>query len=70
MRILHANLACGFRGGERQTLLLAEALREKGINQKLLLARGSRIPDICIPPGNLIHRPSKYYVKDTKVILL
>ena len=44
MRVLHANLARGFRGGERQTLLLAEELRKQGIETSLLLTPGSGIP--------------------------
>lgn len=43
-RVLQANLARGFRGGERQTLLLAEALTDLGVDSRLLLARGSGIP--------------------------
>lgn len=44
LRVLQANLARGFRGGERQTLLLAEALADLGVDSALLLARGSGIP--------------------------
>lgn len=44
LRVLQANLARGFRGGERQTLLLAEALTDLGVDSRLLLARGSGIP--------------------------
>ena len=45
MRILHANLVREFRGGERQTLLLAEALHQQGLVQSYLLAQKSKIPD-------------------------
>jgi len=44
LRVLQASLARGFRGGERQTLLLAEALADLGVDSALLLARGSGIP--------------------------
>lgn len=43
MRIAHINLAKGFRGGERQTILLIQALADKGIRQKLLIRRDSPI---------------------------
>ncbi len=44
MRILHVNLAHEFRGGERQTLLLADELRKQGIDTGLLLPLESGIP--------------------------
>lgn len=36
MRVLHVNIARGFRGGERQTQLLIEALSRRGVKQGLL----------------------------------
>ena len=41
--LCHVNLANGFRGGERQTLLLVHALAEKGFKQKLIVRKGSEL---------------------------
>ena len=41
--LCHVNLANGFRGGERQTLLLLHALAEKGFKQKLIVRKGSEL---------------------------
>lgn len=41
MRVLHVNLAPGWRGGERQTLLLMEGLRERGVSNVLLARAGA-----------------------------
>ena len=41
--LCHVNLANGFRGGERQTLLLVHALAEKGFKQKLIVRIGSEL---------------------------
>ena len=38
--LCHVNLASGFRGGERQTELLAAALAERGWRQRLVARRG------------------------------
>lgn len=38
--LCHINLARGFRGGERQTELLIQALAEQGVPQKLIARRG------------------------------
>lgn len=43
MRIAHVNFARGFRGGERQTLLLLESLAQKGYAQRLLVRSGSEL---------------------------
>lgn len=40
MKSLHVNLARGWRGGERQTLLLAAGLRELGDDAQILARRG------------------------------
>lgn len=40
IRIVHINLARGYRGGERQTQLLIEALAEFGWRQRLVARRG------------------------------
>jgi glycosyltransferase involved in cell wall biosynthesis len=40
-RVTHINLASGFRGGERQTLLLMDALSERGFNQSLICRKNS-----------------------------
>lgn len=41
--ITHINLAKGFRGGERQTLLLIEELSKKGYSQKLVTRENSTL---------------------------
>lgn len=41
--LCHVNLANGFRGGERQTLLLVKALAERGVNQKLIVRKDSEL---------------------------
>tara|TARA_B100000700_G_scaffold54028_1_gene57710 strand:- start:320 stop:1366 length:1047 start_codon:yes stop_codon:yes gene_type:complete len=41
--LCHVNLANGFRGGERQTLLLVKALSERGFKQKLIARKGSEL---------------------------
>ncbi|MGH8529038.1 MAG: glycosyltransferase family 4 protein [Nevskiales bacterium] len=41
MKVCHINLARGFRGGERQTELLIEALAGMGVSQRLVMRRGS-----------------------------
>ncbi len=41
MHICHINLAKGFRGGERQTLLLIEGLANKGIKQTLICRKNT-----------------------------
>ena len=39
--VCHVNLARGFRGGERQTELLVEELAKRGVEQRLIVRRGS-----------------------------
>ena len=41
--LCHVNLANGFRGGERQTLLLVKALSERGFKQKLIVRKDSEL---------------------------
>ena len=41
--LCHVNLANGFRGGERQTMLLIQALSEKGFKQKLIARKDSEL---------------------------
>ncbi len=41
--IAHLNLARGFRGGERQTLLLLRELSQSGWQQRLVVRRGSEL---------------------------
>jgi len=41
VRIIHVNLAKGFRGGERQTVLLIQELEKMGVNQALVCRKGS-----------------------------
>ncbi len=43
MRITHLNLAKGFRGGERQTELLVKALDSLGMQQSVVVRRGSML---------------------------
>lgn len=45
VHIAHINLARGFRGGERQTLLLIEALAKKGYKQTLVCRGDSPLRD-------------------------
>lgn len=61
--IAHVNFAKGFRGGERQTLLLIEALAESGIQQKLLVRKNSALTDRLKETKNLtIIEVSKPYI--------
>lgn len=70
MHIIHSNLARGFRGGERQTLLLIDALAQQypeikqsliALDQSPLLERAQRISSLtCVPlkksnPLSLLH---------------
>ncbi len=43
--ITHCNFAKGFRGGERQTLLLIEALSNMGYSQKLITRKNSTLAE-------------------------
>ncbi|MBT5542775.1 MAG: hypothetical protein HOK34_08085, partial [Gammaproteobacteria bacterium] len=42
-RVNHINLASGFRGGERQTLLLIKDLSRRGFHQSLICKKNSEI---------------------------
>lgn len=44
LHIRHVNLARGFRGGERQTVLLIHALATRGVTQSLVCRRDSPMP--------------------------
>ena len=45
MRILHVNFAPGWRGGERQTVLLMEGLRNLGVQNTLLARSGGTLAE-------------------------
>ena len=45
--ICHINLANGFRGGERQAMLLIKSLSEKGFKQKLIARNDSELSVRC-----------------------
>ncbi|MEO0996270.1 MAG: glycosyltransferase family 4 protein [Pseudomonadota bacterium] len=45
MLLAHVNLARGFRGGERQTALLIEALAARGLRQRLVARAGDELLD-------------------------
>ncbi len=45
--LCHVNLANGFRGGERQTMLLIKALSEKGFKQRLITRKNSELSARC-----------------------
>ncbi|GHB02914.1 glycosyltransferase [Modicisalibacter luteus] len=45
LHVRHVNLAKGFRGGERQTVLLIRALAVYGISQSLVCRRDSPLPE-------------------------
>ncbi len=51
MKILHINLAKGWRGGERQTLFLMEALRPLGYQSVLLARRGHELAGRTLKSG-------------------
>tara|TARA_B100000579_G_scaffold202525_1_gene165620 strand:+ start:38 stop:1084 length:1047 start_codon:yes stop_codon:yes gene_type:complete len=51
--LCHVNLANGFRGGERQTLLLIRALSERGFKQKLIARKDSELTKRCQSMGGL-----------------
>lgn len=46
-RIAHINLACGYRGGERQTHLLIEGLAERGWHQRLIGYHDEPLASVC-----------------------
>jgi glycosyltransferase involved in cell wall biosynthesis len=51
MRILHVNFAPGWRGGERQTLLLMEGLRNLGVQNTLLARSGGTLAESARSEG-------------------
>jgi len=61
--ITHCNFAKGFRGGERQTLLLIEALSNMGYSQKLITRKNSTLAEKSNHIKNLeIIKISKPYI--------
>lgn len=70
MHICHINLAKGFRGGERQTLLLIEALARQTITQQLICRTNSvlhhqalTLPSLTITP---IRKPFLWHALTTR----
>jgi len=55
LRILHINFERGYRGGERQTLLLLGGLRTKGIEVELLARTESDLAMMARAEGHLVH---------------
>lgn len=55
MKSLHVNLTKGWRGGERQTLLLVEGLREAGDVPELLARRGEPLAARAAASGIPVH---------------
>ena len=53
MLLVHLNFAKGFRGGERQTQLLIEELAKLGLQQKLIVRKGSELTKRCEHIKNL-----------------
>ena len=61
--IAHVNFAKGFRGGERQTLILLEELSKKGYVQTILTRKKSQLADRLRDIKNLkIIQISKPYI--------
>lgn len=57
MKICHVNLAKGFRGGERQTQLLIEALADLGVEQSLVARYDSPLHDKLVATANFTSFP-------------
>jgi glycosyltransferase involved in cell wall biosynthesis len=55
MRVLHIDTEKGFRGGERQVLLLMEGLRARGVEQALLARRGEELGRLARDAGHEVH---------------
>jgi glycosyltransferase involved in cell wall biosynthesis len=55
LRILQINTECGWRGGERQTLLTAVGLRARGHHVELLLRAGSVLVERARALGLVVH---------------
>jgi L-malate glycosyltransferase len=51
MRILQVNTERGFRGGERQLLLLCDGLRERGIDTRIAAREGGELAARCQAQG-------------------
>jgi len=74
--ITHINFAKGFRGGERQTLLLIEELAKKGYTQRFLMRKGNdyllkKVQEIPYVEVIEISKPyifSLQYAKNTKLL--
>lgn len=68
--ITHINLAKGFRGGERQTLLLVEELSKSDLTQKLFVRKNSELGKRCINIKNLqiveISKPYMFHLSKLK----
>ncbi len=67
--IAHLNFAKGFRGGERQTLLLIKELSKRGYIQKIITRKNSELANRLEGISNLeIIKINKPYVFNLKVI--
>lgn len=55
MKVLQVNTECGWRGGERQTLLTALALRELGCEVEILCREGEPLADHVQSKGLSVH---------------
>lgn len=67
--VVHLNFAKGFRGGERQTLLLIQELSKVGIHQKLLVRKNSALTQRLKTTKNLtIIEIAKPYILSIKQI--
>jgi len=67
--VAHINFAKGFRGGERQTLLLIEELSKTGLHQKLIVRKNSELTDRLKGTKNLtIIEIAKPYIFSLKHI--
>ena len=63
--ICHVNLANGFRGGERQTMLLIKSLSERGFKQRLIARNNSELSTRCQSIDDLDIVESKLFSFDT-----
>jgi glycosyltransferase involved in cell wall biosynthesis len=55
LNVLHINLAQGWRGGERQTLLLMEGLRARGVENALVAGEGAELAHRARSAGFSVH---------------
>jgi glycosyltransferase involved in cell wall biosynthesis len=51
MRILQVNTETGFRGGERQLLLLCHGLRERGVDVRVAVQKSGELEAHCLDQG-------------------